>query len=63
MKPTWRRLWTEYLDYHMTSVHEAVYACTFALLLADDPRDLTCLLAEMNGKVIGLTHHLSQRHT
>lgn len=41
---------------------EAVYASTFARLLGDDPRDFTCLVAEQDGKVIGLTHYLSHRH-
>ena len=39
-----------------------VYASTFGRLLGDDPRDFTCLVAEQDGKVIGLTHYLSHRH-
>ena len=61
-QPDWRRLWTGYLQFYNTSVPEAVYAATFARLLGDDPRDFTCLIAEQDGKLIGLTHYLSHRH-
>ena len=58
----WRRLWTGYLAFYNTTVPEAVYASTFARLLGDDPRDFSCLVAEQDGAVIGLTHYLSHRH-
>ncbi len=57
-----RRLWTGYLEFYKTSVPEAVYQSTFARLLAADARDFNCLVAEVDGKVIGLTHYLSHRH-
>lgn len=58
----WRRLWTGYLEYYQTSVPERVYQTTFARLLGDDPRDFTGLVAELDGRLIGLTHYLSHRH-
>ena len=58
----WRRLWTGYLEFYKTSVPEAVYASTFARLLGDDARDFNCLVAEVDGKMVGLTHYLSHRH-
>ena len=58
----WRRLWTDYLTFYKTSVPEAVYTSTFARLLGDDPRDFSALVAEVDGKLLGLTHYLFHRH-
>jgi GNAT superfamily N-acetyltransferase len=58
----WRVLWTGYLDYYETSVPEEVYQTTFARLLGDDTQDFSCLVAERNGKLLGLTHYLFHRH-
>jgi len=61
-KDQWRVLWTGYLDYYETSVPEEVYQSTFARLLGDDPQDFSCFVAELDGKLIGLTHYLFHRH-
>ncbi|SFK57075.1 GNAT family N-acetyltransferase [Shimia haliotis] len=58
----WRRLWTAYLAFYDSSVPEEVYQSTFARLLGDDPQDFTCLIAEVDGKPVGLTHYLFHRH-
>lgn len=58
----WRRLWTGYLEFYKAEVTEAVYASTFARLLGDDPRDFSALVAEADGKLLGLTHFLFHRH-
>ena len=58
----WRRLWTGYLEYYETAVTEDVYKTTFARLLGDDPQDFTCLIAEADGRPVGLTHYLFHRH-
>ena len=58
----WRRLWTAYLEYYETSVPEEVYVSTFARLLGDDPLDFNGLVAELDGKLVGLTHYLFHRH-
>ena len=58
----WRRLWTGYLAFYQTSVPEAVYASTFARLLGDDPQDFSALVAEGDGRLLGLTHYLFHRH-
>ena len=58
----WRRLWTGYLTFYNTTVPEAVYASTFARLLGSDPRDFNGLIAEADGRAIGLTHFLFHRH-
>lgn len=58
----WRRLWCAYLEYYKTSVPEAVYASSFARLLGDDPQDFSGLVAELDGRLVGLTHYLFHRH-
>lgn len=58
----WRRLWSGYLAFYQTSVPEAVYRSTFARLLGDDPRDFSALVAEVDGRLVGLTHFLFHRH-
>jgi GNAT superfamily N-acetyltransferase len=58
----WRRLWADYLTFYETSAPEDVYQTTFARLLGDDPQDFTCLIAEVNGTPVGLTHYLFHRH-
>ena len=58
----WRRLWTGYLAFYQTTVPEAVYASTFARLLGDDPQDFCALVAEVEGRPVGLTHFLFHRH-
>ncbi len=66
LRPTdqddWHRMWTEYLQFYNATVPEAVYTSTFARLLGDDPRDFSALVAEVDGKVLDLTHYLFHRH-
>ena len=61
-RPDWAVLWTGYLDFYETTVTEAVYDSTFARLLGDDPRDLNCLVAQRDGRLVGLAHYLFHRH-
>ncbi|CUH53026.1 GNAT family N-acetyltransferase [Shimia marina] len=58
----WRHLWTAYLTFYETTVPEEVYASTFARLLGEDPQDFSCLVAEQDGTLVGLTHFLFHRH-
>lgn len=58
----WRGLWQAYLAFYQTTVPDAVYASTFARLLGDDPRDFNALVAEMDGRLVGLVHYLFHRH-
>ena len=61
-EPQWRALWTDYLAFYETSVTEEVYASTFARLLGPDIRDFNALVAERDGRLLGLTHYLFHRH-
>ncbi|WP_204115122.1 GNAT family N-acetyltransferase [Shimia biformata] len=58
----WRRLWTAYLEFYESGVPETVYASTFARLLGDDAQDYSCLVAEGENGLVGLTHYLFHRH-
>ncbi|ETX30725.1 GNAT family N-acetyltransferase [Roseivivax isoporae] len=61
-QPCWRDLWTAYLDFYETQVSEEVYRTTFARLLDDDPRSHRALVAEADGRLVGLVHFLFHRH-
>lgn len=58
----WRGLWRDYLAFYETTLPEDIYETFFARLLGDDPHDFTCLLAELNGETVGLTHFVFHRH-
>lgn len=58
----WRRMWTAYLSFYETTVSEEVYATYFERLLGDDPHDFSCLIAEIDGRPVGLTHYVFHRH-
>lgn len=58
----WRRMWRGYLAFYETELPEEIYASTFARLLGEDPQDFTCLIAEHDGKPVGLTHFMFHRH-
>ena len=58
----WRRLWTGYLDYYESKVTEEVYATTFARLLSGAAGEFRGLIAEAEGRPVGLTHYLFHRH-
>lgn len=61
-EPEWRRLWTGYLEFYQTSVGEDVYRTAWARLLGDDPQDFNGLVAERDGRLVGLVHYLFHRH-
>lgn len=58
----WRRLWTAYLAFYETELSEEVFATYFQRLLSDDPRSFHCLLAEHEGRPVGLTHYVFHPH-
>lgn len=58
----WASLWTAYLDFYETSVAPEVYETTFARLLGNDPHQFNGLVAEQDGRLVGLTHYLFHAH-
>lgn len=58
----WRVLWTGYLTFYKTTLPEDVFAATFARLCDPACPDLHALVAQVDGKLIGLTHYIFHRH-
>ena len=58
----WRRMWTAYLEFYETTVSEEVYDTLWGRLHSNDPNEFSCLIAEVDGKPVGLTHYLFHRH-
>ncbi|CAD0185358.1 aminoalkylphosphonic acid N-acetyltransferase [Ruegeria sp. THAF57] len=61
-RPAWQEMWHDYLAFYETTVSAEIYDSTFARLLADDPHDFSCFVAEKDGHLLGLTHYLFHRH-
>lgn len=59
----WRTLWTDYLTFYETSVSDAVKEATFARLLDPSEPAMQAILAELDGKPVGLVHYIFHRHT
>lgn len=57
----WRRMWTAYLEFYETAVDEVVYTTSFARLLSGEVGEYHCLIAEIDGRPVGLTHYLFHR--
>ena len=58
----WRRLWTAHLAFHDTALPEKVHASTWGGLMADDPRDVSGLVAVAEGRPVGPAQLLLHRH-
>jgi GNAT superfamily N-acetyltransferase len=58
----WRRLWRAYLAFYETELPEAVIATTFARLMAPSADGPYGLIAEMDGRPVGLVHYLFHAH-
>lgn len=61
-RPEWAELWADYLDYYQTSVPEDIHESTFVRLLSGDEHEFHALVAEVDGRLVGLTHYLFHRH-
>lgn len=61
-KAEWSRLWEGYLAYYETSRPAEIYDVYFDRLLGDDPQDYNGLIAEVDGRPVGLAHYLFHRH-
>ncbi|WP_299962230.1 GNAT family N-acetyltransferase [uncultured Roseobacter sp.] len=61
-KPQWSSLWTAYLAFYETTRPPEIFDLYFERLLGDDPQDFNALVAEEDGKLLGLTHYVFHRH-
>ncbi len=57
----WRRLWTAYLAFYETTLPEDVYASTWARLFDAGEYEPSGLIAEVDGKPVGLVHYIFHR--
>jgi len=58
----WHRLWTAYLAFYDTVLPESVFQTTFARLLDPARPQQNALVAEMDGRLIGLVHYIYHAH-
>lgn len=57
----WSRLWTAYLAFYKTTLPPEVYETAFTRLLAPELTEFQGLIAEQDGKPVGLAHFLFHR--
>ncbi len=57
----WRGLWRAYLAYYETELPDEVYTSTFSRILSGAPGEYRGLLAELDGRPVGLAHYLFHR--
>lgn len=57
----WRRLWTAYLAFYETALPEDVYVSTWQRLFDPGEYEPCGLIAEIDGKPVGLVHYLFHR--
>ncbi|WP_170766102.1 GNAT family N-acetyltransferase [Ruegeria lacuscaerulensis] len=57
----WRRLWTSYLEFYETTLPEAIYETAWARLLKECDREFQGVVAELDGRLVGLAHYLFHR--
>ena len=58
----WRRLWTAYQAFYERVLPDEVFETTWQRLFDDGLYEPKCLVAALDGKVIGLTHYLFHRN-
>ncbi|WP_298975965.1 GNAT family N-acetyltransferase [uncultured Roseobacter sp.] len=61
-KPQWSEMWTAYLAFYETTRPAEIFDLYFNRLLGDDPQDFNCLVAEVDGTLVGLAHYVYHRH-
>ena len=58
----WRRLWTAYQAFYERVLPDEVFESTWQRLFDNGAYEPKCLVAELDGRVIGLTHYLFHRN-
>lgn len=57
----WEALWTSYLEFYETTLPSEIHDTAFERLLCDDRKEFQGLVAEQDGKLVGLAHFLFHR--
>ena len=58
----WKQLWTDYLNFYKTTVTTSVYKTAFNRLIANDLKEYQCIVADLDGEIIGFSHYLFHRN-
>lgn len=58
----WGRLWTGYLAFYETVLPPAMHDLAFARMLSHAPETFDGLVAEQEGRLVGLAHYLFHAH-
>ena len=61
-KPAWQKLWAGYLEFYRASLAPEVTEGTFARLTDDDDA-MFGLVAEQDGRIVGIAHGILHRST
>lgn len=61
-REVWGRLWQGYLEFYETRLSPEVYDTTFSRLLSPGPDGPHGLVAELQGRPVGLVHYLFHLH-
>lgn len=61
-RPVWGDLWRDYLAFYDTTLPKAVFGLTFSRLLSTDHPDQNALVAELDGRAVGLVHFIYHAH-
>ncbi|WP_171212545.1 GNAT family N-acetyltransferase [Ruegeria sp. HKCCA5426] len=57
----WCQLWRQYLAFYETSLGDEIYRTSFSRMMSGNPGEFQGLLAEVQGKPVGLAHYLFHR--
>lgn len=58
----WQDLWRQYLAFYDTVLPDETYDRSFQRMLGEDPNEFHALVADLDGRLVGLTHFLFHRH-
>lgn len=61
-RPEWGRLWQGYLEFYETELPDDIYDVTFARNLDANRTQQRCLVADQNGRLVGLVHYIFHPH-
>lgn len=57
----WSAMWTAYLEFYRTTLPAEVYETAFERLLSEGSQEFQGLIAEFDGRPVGLAHYLFHR--
>jgi GNAT superfamily N-acetyltransferase len=58
----WCQLWKGYLEFYKTELPEEMYSICFERMMSESEHEFHGLVAEKEGKIVGIVHYLFHRH-